>query len=67
MIADRLTKVMNPQKLFNAPNCNYWEIKQLLKAVIKKKAKQVARRKKHLLRKTISSKMKAMESTLIII
>ena len=45
MIADPLTKVMDPQKLLEALDSNYWSIKQPLEAVIKKKAKQLARRK----------------------
>ena len=45
MIADPLTKAMDSSKLMTALETNHWDIKQPLESVLKKKAKQLQRRK----------------------
>ena len=45
MLADPLTKVMEPVKLLEALESNFWDTQQPLESVIKKRAKQLARRK----------------------
>ena len=45
MIADPLTKVMSPDKLVTAMQSNYWDTSQPIESVVKKRAKQLARRK----------------------
>ena len=45
MLADPLTKVMEPVKLLEALESNFWDTQQPLESVLKKKAKQLARRK----------------------
>ena len=45
MIADPLTKAMEPDKLMAALDSNHWDIEQPIESVIKKRAKQLARRK----------------------
>ena len=45
MIADPLTKTMEPDKLLEALDSNRWNFKQPIESVLKKKAKQLARRK----------------------
>ena len=45
MLADPMTKVMEPVKLLEALETNYWDTSQPIDSVIKKKAKQLARRK----------------------
>ena len=45
MIADPFTKAMEPDKLVAALDSNLWDIEQPIESVIKKKAKQLARRK----------------------
>ena len=45
MIADPLTKVMDPVKLLDALDTNRWSLKQPIESIIKKRAKQLQRRK----------------------
>ena len=45
MIADPLTKAMEPVKLIEMLDTNVWDITQPIEAVQKKRAKQAARRK----------------------
>jgi hypothetical protein len=45
MLADCLTKVMEPTKLIEALDSNYWDCTQPLDSIAKKKAKQLQRRK----------------------
>ena len=45
MIADPLTKTMEPTKMQEALNENYWNTKQPIQSVIEKQAKSLARRK----------------------
>ena len=45
MIADPLTKTMEPVKLIEMLDTNVWDITQPIEAVQKKRAKQAARRK----------------------
>ena len=45
MLADPLTKVMEPVKLNEALNSNYWNLSQPIESVLKKRAKQLQRRK----------------------
>ena len=44
MLADPLTKVMEPWKLDEALETNYWSLKQPIESILKKKAKQLQRR-----------------------
>ena len=45
MLADPLTKVMEPWKLNEAIDTNYWSLKQPIESIVKKRAKQLQRRK----------------------
>ena len=45
MLADPLTKVMEPWKLDEALESNYWSVKQPIESILKKRAKQLQRRK----------------------
>ena len=45
MVADPLTKTMEPVKLVEMLDTNAWNIAQPIEAVLKKRAKQAARRK----------------------
>ena len=45
MVADPLTKTMEPVKLVEMLDTNAWDISQPIEAVLKKRAKQAARRK----------------------
>jgi len=45
MLADPLTKAMDCEKLNTALENNYWNIEQPIESVLKKRAKQLARRK----------------------
>ena len=45
MIADPLTKVMEPVKLVEALDSNSWSLKQPIESILKKRAKQLQRRK----------------------
>ena len=45
MLADPLTKAMEADKLMTALRTNSWDLTQPIESVIKKKAKQLARRK----------------------
>ena len=45
MLADPLTKVMEPWKLDEALETNYWSLKQPIDSIMKKRAKQIQRRK----------------------
>ena len=45
MLADPLTKVMEPWKLDEALDTNYWSLKQPIDSIMKKRAKQLQRRK----------------------
>ena len=45
MLADPLTKVMEPWKLDEALESNYWSLKQPIDSIMKKRAKQIQRRK----------------------
>ena len=45
MIADPLTKTMEPIKLMNVLDSNMWDVMQPIEAIQKKRAKQAARRK----------------------
>ena len=45
MIADPLTKVMDPIKLLDALDSYKWSLKQPIESIIKKRAKQLQRRK----------------------
>ena len=45
MIADPLTKTMEPDKLVQALDTNNWDVSQPIEAVLKKRAKQLSRRK----------------------
>ena len=40
MLADPLTKVMEPWKLDEALNTNYWSLKQPINSIMKKRAKE---------------------------
>ena len=46
MIADCLTKLMNPEKLIEAIETNYWDLRQPIASLQKKRHKQQQRRKK---------------------
>ena len=48
MLADPLTKVMEPDKLVAAMQTGYWDIEQPIESVMKKRAKQAARSRKKL-------------------
>ena len=45
MIADPMTKIMEPDKLVAVMKTGYWNIEQPIESVLKKRAKQLARRK----------------------
>ena len=45
MIADPLTKAMDPSKMQTALDSNFWDLSQPIESVIKKRAKQLSRRK----------------------
>ena len=45
MIADPMTKVMEPDKLQEALDSNYWNFEQPIESVLKKRAKQLKRKK----------------------
>ena len=44
-LADPMTKIMEPDKLVQVMQTGYWNIEQPIESVLKKKAKQLARRK----------------------
>jgi hypothetical protein len=48
MVADPLTKVMEPTKLLATMDSNSWDVSQPIEAVAKKRAKQASRRKNFL-------------------
>ena len=45
MIANPLTEAMEPDKIIAALDSNFWDIEQPIASVLKKKAKQLARKK----------------------
>ena len=45
MLADALTQIMNPEKLVEALQSNYWDVKQPIASLAKKRVKQAQRRK----------------------
>ncbi len=45
MICDPLTKQMDPCKLLEALNTNFWDLRQPLESVLIKRKKQLQRRK----------------------
>ena len=45
MIADPLTKAMDSSKLVEALTNNFWDFNQPIESVLKKRAKQLQRRK----------------------
>ncbi len=45
MLADPLTKAMEADKLLEALDTNFWDLRQPIESVLKKRAKQLSRRK----------------------